>query len=55
VNKRNRPQGNAPYLGLILSALAMAVVPGSIGDAPNAVVSNLASDLARQIVTWWLL
>ncbi len=54
MNDRKELRSSTPCLRLVILALVMAVVPGCISDDPSAVVSNLASDLARQIVTWWL-
>ncbi|UCE58266.1 MAG: hypothetical protein JSU63_12575 [Phycisphaerales bacterium] len=55
MNERKGLRRNALRLWLIGFALAMLIAPGCISDDPSVALSNLASDLARQIVTWWLL
>jgi hypothetical protein len=55
VNERKELRRNAPRFWLIGFALAMVGAPGCSSHDPSTALSNLAGDLARQIVTWWLL
>jgi len=45
----------AQCFGLIGFTIALLIAPGCTNSDPGNTLSSLAGDLARQLVTWWLL
>ena len=55
MNARASKRNMAPHFGLIGLAIALLIAPGCSSSDPGNMLSNLTGDLARQLVTWWLL
>ena len=51
MNGRARKRDIAPHLGMIGFTLTLLIAPGCSSSDPGNTLSNLAGDLARQVVT----
>ncbi len=55
MNGRESKRNTAPRLGLIGFTIALLIAMGCSSSDSGNTLSNLAGDLARQLVTWWIL
>jgi len=55
VNARASKRNIAPRFGLIGLTIALLIAPGCTTSDPSITLPTLAAELARQLVTWWLL
>lgn len=55
MNERTNMQYLMQRAGLLASSLALVLLAGCTSGDPSITLSTLASDLGRQLATWWLL
>ena len=55
MNERTNKQYVMQRAGLLALSLALVLSTGCTTGDPSITLSTLASDLARQLATWWLL